>query len=80
MTNNTAENGTVRESHPMVESALAPSLVDPLTVILQLMQTMHEDRKKDKERENLFPYTAAVAAGQNQSRARIEVSIHHKQR
>ena len=50
----TADNGNVGESRPMVESALALSPVVLLTVMLQLMQTMHEDRNKDKEREDLF--------------------------
>ena len=38
----------------IAQFAVAPTPVDPLTVMLQLMQTMHEDRKKDKEREDFL--------------------------
>ena len=42
-----SEGTTKEDEHGrlIAESAVVPNPVDPLTVMLQLMQTMHEDRK-----------------------------------
>ena len=67
--------GTTKEdehSHLITESAVAPTPVDMLSVMLQLMQTMHENRKKDKECEDLLLRQLQLQQDKAKSRTRID--------